>query len=581
MLNCKEDVFDCKEASVVKSGDCMDYSKLTDVYERLEKTSSKHGKRDILADLLKGVSMAELEKIVLLATGRVFPSASKEELGIAVKMMKRGIAKATGFSDKKITDEFRKTGDLGLVAERLVKSKMQVTLMRKKLTVEKVFESLQKLPTTTGAGSQERKLNIIAELLTSAKPKEAKYVVRTALGTLRIGVAEGVLRDAIAKAFKVDAKNVEHGWNMMPDYGKIVKIAKLKGDNGLKKIKVKVGTSVQVLLAEKAPDLKTAVKKFEHPALEIKYDGARVQIHKDGEKVTLFTRRLENVTKQFPDLVKFTKEAVKAKHCILDGEMLGIDKKTGKSLPFQQLSQRIQRKYDIEKMVKEIPIQVNLFDTLYIDGRVLLHETLKERRKLLEKIIKPIPGKLQLAEHLATKDLKKAEKFYKDALDQGQEGVIVKNLDSKYQPGRRVGYWLKVKPIMEPLDLIIVGAEWGTGKRANWLSSFILACRDPSKGKFLPCGMMGTGLTDKQFKEMTKKLKPLIIEERGRSVKIKPKIVFEIGYEEIQRSPKYESGFALRFPRLIRDRSGDKGPNEADTLSRLKKLYRSQGKIKT
>jgi DNA ligase-1 len=558
----------------------MDYSNLSYVYEKLESTSSKHGKRDILADLLKDAPQADLEKIVLLVTGRVFPSTSKEELGVAEKMMKRAIAKATGFSEKKITEEFRTTGDLGLVAEKFVKSKRQSTLMRKRLTVEKVFEGLKKLPTTTGKGSQERKLSIIAELLVSAKPKEARYVVRTALGILRIGVAEGVLRDAIAKAFKVDAKSVERAWNMMPDYGEIAKIAKSKGEKGLKNVRLKIGTSVQVLLCEKAPDLKTAIEKFEHPVVEVKYDGSRVQIHKNGEKIALFTRRLENVTKQFPDLVKLAKKAVKAKRCILDGEMIGIDKKTGKPLPFQQLSQRVQRKYDIEKMVMEIPIQVNLFDIIFINNRSLLDEPLKERRKVLEEIVNQIQGKFQLGKRLVTKDLKKAEKFYKDALEQGQEGVIVKNLNSKYKPGRRVGYWLKVKPIMEPLDLVVVGAEWGTGKRASWLSSFILACRDPKKEKFLSCGMMGTGLTDEQFKKITKKLKPLIIGVQGRSVKLKPKIVFEIGYEEIQRSQKYESGFALRFPRLIRDRSADKGPNETDTLSRLKNLYESQRKIK-
>jgi DNA ligase-1 len=558
----------------------MDYSNLSYVYEKLESTSSKHGKRDILADLLKDAPQADLEKIVLLVTGRVFPSTSKEELGVAEKMMKRAIAKATGFSEKKITEEFRTTGDLGLVAEKFVKSKRQSTLMRKRLTVEKVFEGLKKLPTTTGKGSQERKLSIIAELLVSAKPKEARYVVRTALGILRIGVAEGVLRDAIAKAFKVDAKSVERAWNMMPDYGEIAKIAKSKGEKGLKNVRLKIGTSVQVLLCEKAPDLKTAIEKFEHPVVEVKYDGSRVQIHKNGEKIALFTRRLENVTKQFPDLVKLAKKAVKAKRCILDGEMIGIDKKTGKPLPFQQLSQRVQRKYDIEKMVMEIPIQDNLFDIIFINNRSLLDEPLKERRKVLEEIVNQIQGKFQLGKRLVTKDLKKAEKFYKDALEQGQEGVIVKNLNSKYKPGRRVGYWLKVKPIMEPLDLVVVGAEWGTGKRASWLSSFILACRDPKKEKFLSCGMMGTGLTDEQFKKITKKLKPLIIGVQGRSVKLKPKIVFEIGYEEIQRSQKYESGFALRFPRLIRDRSADKGPNETDTLSRLKNLYESQRKIK-
>ncbi|MFH1623083.1 MAG: ATP-dependent DNA ligase [Candidatus Aenigmatarchaeota archaeon] len=556
----------------------MEYSKLVEVYESLEATSSKLGKRDILARLLKGSPTADLEKIVLLATGQVFPSYSEEELGIAEKMMRRAIEKATGHSDVQVTSEFKKTGDLGITTENFVRSRSQSTLMRRKLTVDKVFNSLRKLPGMSGGGSQDRKLGLIAELVSSASPKEAKYIVRTALGTLRIGVAEGIVRDAIAEAFDVDAANVEHAWNMMPDYGRIASIAKSKGDAGLKRVDINIGTSLQVLLAEKAPDLKTAMEAFDRPIVEVKYDGARVQIHKDGGAVRLFTRRLEEVTRQFPDIVRMVKEHVKAGTCVLDCEAVGMDRRTGKPLPFQQLSQRIQRKYGIERMADELPVQVNVFDVMYADGRSLLEEKLSERRELMQKIIRVLPGKFQFTEHVVTKDLKEAEKFYRHALEIGEEGVMVKNLDSKYIPGRRVGYWLKVKPTMEPLDLVIVGADWGTGKRANWLSSFILGCRDPGTGEFLQCGMMGTGLTDEQFKEMTKRLKATIFEERGRSVKFKPSIVLEIGYQEIQRSPTYDSGFALRFPRLLRDRSADKGPDEADTIERMRKLYRSQKK---
>lgn len=554
----------------------MDYLELAEIYEKLEKTSAKLGKRDILAQLIKDVPEQKLDKIALLITGRVFPVHSREDLGIASKMMIRAISRATGFSEKNIVEEFKKSGDLGLAAEKLVKSKKQSTLMKKKLTVDIVFKNLRKLPQITGIGSQDRKLNIIAELISSTNPKEARYLVRTALGTLRIGVAEGILRDAIAEAFGVDAKAVEHAWNIRPDYGKIVKIAKAEGDKGLKNVKVSLGTSVQVLLAEKVPDLETALKKFKRAAIEVKYDGVRVQIHKDGDKITLFTRRLENVTRQFPDLVRMARQSIGSDKCIIEGEMLGIDKKGGKPLPFQQLSQRIQRKYDIEKVVKEIPIQVNLFDISYFDGRMLFDEPLAERRKILEKTIKPMPNKFQLARQLVTNDLEKAEKFYNEALAAGQEGVMVKNLDSKYQPGRRVGFWLKVKPIMETLDLMILGAEWGTGKRANWLSSYVLACYDSDTGEYLACGMMGTGLTDVQFKEMTEKLKPLIIEEAGRRVKIKPKVIVEVGYQEIQRSPKYKSGFALRFPRMLRDRTVDKTPRQANTLKKIKQLYKLQ-----
>jgi len=556
----------------------MEYSILADIYEKLEKTSAKLGKRDIVVELLKNTPNELLPKVVLLLVGRVFASHSGEELGIADKMMIRVISKSSGFSDKDTIKRFRDSGDLGKVAEECIKIKRQTTLSQKKLTVGKIFENVQKLATISGIGSQDKKLSIIAELLTSAKPKEARYIVRTVLGTLRIGVAEGIIRDAIAKAFDVDAKVVENAWNLNADYGEIARIAKEKGEEGLRGVSVELGNPIQVLLAQKAKDLKEALDKFENAALEFKYDGMRAEIHKKGDRIWIFTRRLEDVSNQFPDLVKFAKDGVIVKDCIIEGEVIGINPDTGKPLPFQQLSQRVQRKYDIEKMVKEIPIQINLFDITYLDGKQLFDETFRDRRKILEKIIKPIPNKFQIAKQLVTKDLEKAEVFYKDALKHGQEGLIVKNLDSKYQPGRRVGFWLKVKPTMENLDLVIIGADWGTGKRAQWLSSYILACRDTNTGKFLECGMMGTGLSDKQFKDMTAKLKPLIIDENGRRVKIKPKIVVEVAYEEIQKSPHYNSSYALRFPRLIRERTQDKGANEADTIKRLRDLFKSQGK---
>ncbi len=332
-----------------------------------------------------------------------------------------------------------------------------------------------------------------------------------------------------------------------------------------------------VLLAEKAKSLKEAIEKFERPSLEFKYDGARVCIHKKDEKFWFYTRRLENITRQFPDLLELARKGIRARECIIEGEMLGVDKKTRNPLPFQMLSQRIKRKYDIEKTKKEIPVQVNLYDVVYRNGRQLFSEPLENRRKMLESMVKPISGKFQLAEKLVTKDLKRAEKFYNRALRAKQEGVIVKNLDAKYQPGRRVGYWLKVKPVMETLDLVITGAEWGTGKRAKWMGSFVLSCRRGDE--FLECGMMGTGIKEKgegvTFDDLTKQLKPFIEKEKGKSVRIAPKVVVEVAYEEIQKSPNYSSGYALRFPRLIKIRT-DKSPKDADDTGRIEKLYHQQ-----
>lgn len=563
----------------------MRYSELADVYEELESTAKKLEKSDIIAKLLKKTPAKILPDVVLLLQGKVYPEWSEEVLGVAGQLMIRAIAKATGESAEDVMDIFTKKGDLGLTVEDLSKQKKQRTLFSEELTIEKVFENLKQIAKQAGAGSQDKKQMLIAELIAHAKPKEAKYIVRTVLEELRVGVAEGLVRDAIAKAFNVEPKVVEDAWFLRPDYGEIAEIAKEKGEAGLKKVKIEVGMPIHVLLAEKSPDLKTAVESYDKVLLEYKYDGMRTLIHKQGNKIWIFTRRLENVTAAFPDLVKLCKENIMARECILDSETIGVDK-NGKPVPFQLLSTRIKRKHEIEASAVKIPIISNLFDIIYLNGEILFDEPLWKRKEILEKSITEKKGKFHIAEGLVTKDLEKAEKFYKEALKAGQEGLIVKNLDAKYQPGRRVaGGWLKVKPVMESLDLVIVGATWGAGKRAGTLGSFFLALRDPSTGKFLECGMMGSGVKEKRseameasemtLKELTKELKPLIEFEKGNTVKIKPKIIVEVAYEEIQKSPTYESGYALRFPRLVKLRP-DKALEEVDTKTRIKRLYEQQ-----
>jgi DNA ligase-1 len=565
----------------------MDYSELVSVYEYLEKTSSRLKKTEAIADLLKKTETGLLPKIVLLLQGRVFSSWSEKEIGIASKTAAKIISTSTGFSGEQVMKAFRKTGDFGLVIEEFAKKKKQSTLFRKHLIIEHVFDNIQKLASVEGKGSQDRKYGLVSELIASARPSEAKYIIRTVLGDLRVGVAHGIMRDAIAKAFlsgknqKDETSAVEWAWFLRPDYGEIAAIAKTKGISGLKKVKLMIGKPYHVLLAERSKGLKDALGKFDRPALEFKYDGARIIVHKKGSDVWLFTRRLENITRQFPDVVKLVKECVKAKECIIEGEMLAIDKKTGKPMQFQALSQRIKRKYDIEKTVSDIPVEIDVFDIVYLDGRSLFEETLEKRRKHLAGIIKS-KKEFSLAEQLVTKDFKKAESFYNQALAAGQEGLIVKNLDASYQPGRRVGYWLKVKPVMENLDLAIIGATWGTGKRVGSFGSFVLGCRRGDH--FVECGMIGTGIKEKvdkkteegvTFKQLTGLLKPHIESQSGNQAKIRPKVIVEVAYEEIQKSPNYESGFALRFPRVLRLRS-DRSVQDADSVERIEKLYEQQ-----
>ncbi len=543
----------------------MKYMQLAELYQRLEGTTKKLEKRNMLADFYKECD--GLEKVVLMSTGIV---STTEELGVAREIVKKIIMKAYGVDEKIVTKKFKETGDLGSTAEFFAANKRQRTLLAKELTVDRVFENLKDLPKVTGQGSQERKQQLVIELLSAAKPLEARYITRTILGDMRIGVAAGIVRDAIAMAFGKDAKDIEKIYDVVGDFGKVAEMAK----KGRLKAEIEVGRPIRVMLADRAEDLKEAIDKFERPAVEWKYDGFRIAGHKNGGHVKIFSRRLEDVTHQFPDIAAMVKENVKAKQCIIEGEALAI--KSGRPQPFQTLSRRIQRKYDIEKMVKEIPVQVNLFELLYLDGVSYMQEPLWKRWGALKKIVKETKS-FRLADHLETKDFAEANKFYKAALAAAQEGVIVKNLDAHYQPGKRVGFWLKVKEILEPLDLVITGAEWGEGKRAQWLGSLILAAR--AGNKFVETGRMASGLTEEQMESLTKVLKKLIIGEDGKIVKIKPEVVIEVGYEEIQKSPKYPSGYALRFPRLLRLRP-DRSASDCATLKEIDKLYRLQSRIR-
>ncbi len=560
----------------------MLYSELVNIYEKLEKTSSKLEKTKIIANFIKNVGEENLECVIHLLQGRVFPKHDEHELGVATQLMIKAISRASGLGEDEIERMFRFYGDLGRAAEEAVKRKRQATLFVTQLTVKKVYENLRKVALQEGEGSQDRKLALIAELLTNAKPREACYITRTILEELRIGVAEGILRDAIAQAFNVSQESVDYAWNILSDFAEVARIAKEKGEEGLRSVKPVVGRPLQLMLGLAARSIEEVLKDYPNVVVEFKYDGFRAQVHKKGEQVWIFSRRLENVTAQFPDIVEACRTSLRANECIVEGEIWAVDEK-GNPRPFQLLSQRIHRKYDIDKMVEKIPVQINLFDIVYIDGRPLFSLPLKERRKILQSIVNE-SKRVRLAKALETNDAEKIREFYQHALELGQEGIMIKNLEAPYIFGRHVGGWYKIKPTMENLDLVIIGAEWGTGKRAGWLSSLILGCRDPDTGEFLECGMLGTGIKEKKekpeditFEDITEMLKPLIVKEEGKRVWVKPEIVIEVAYEEIQRSPNYASGFALRFPRFVRLRP-DKSPEEADTLERIKRLYRMQGR---
>lgn len=553
----------------------MKYQVLADTYEQLENNSSRLAKTSILADLIRKTPPGMLPKIVLMARGRVFPTWSMQELEFGMSHLMGAINKATGANKKEIIQKIKELGDIGTAAEWCVKNRSQKLLLAQELTADDVINNLGKVSGITGAGTVDKKISLVAQLFARATPKEAKYLARTITEELRIGVGEGVVRDAIAEVFAVSSEELDKAYALTNDFGELAKMLKEKGPDSLSGIKMKIGFPIKVMLAQKVGSMEEGLEAMGGEAgIEYKYDGFRVQIHKDGDKIILYTRRLEDVTRQFPDIVQAAKTAIKAKRTIVEGETIGIDPETKQWLPFQRISKRIKRKYDIEEMVRKIPVVTHLFDVLYYEGQNLLDRPFRERRKLLEKIVKPVE-KLVLAKQLVTSNLSEANEFYKESLGMGNEGVMIKNLDSPYQPGSRVGYMLKLKPVMETLDLVVIGAEWGVGRRVGWFGSYILGALDPESGEFLEVGRMATGLTDEQFKDMTELLKPLVTEEVEKVAKIKPRIVIEVAYDEIQKSPKYPSGYALRFPRMVRLRE-DRAAEEADTVERIDSLFQRQ-----
>ena len=585
----------------------MKYSELVSVYEQLEKTSKRLGKTKIISELLKKTPTEDLPIITLLIEGRLFPNWDEREIGVASRIIIKAISTASGIDTSKVENEWKKTGDLGIAAENLIKMKKQATLHFQELTVKKVFTNLRKLAELGGLGTVERKIQLIAELLTSSKPIEAKYIVRTVLEELRVGVGEGSIRDAIAWAFfskkfglnynekenkiEIDSRDeynkyisaVQKAFDVTNDFSVVAEKAKNKGLGGLKGTALTMGMPIKVMLALKVDSIDEGFERCGKPAqIEYKLDGFRMQIHKKNNNVKIFTRRLENVTNQFPEVVDYIKKYTQGKEFIIDSEAVGYSKKTERYLPFQSISQRIKRKYDIEKMSAEFPVEVNVFDILYYNGENMLNAPFKERHSLLKKIIKKQPKKITLAKNFVASKKKEVEQFYKESIDAGNEGLMFKKLDAPYKPGGRVGYMVKFKGKQEDVDVVITAAEWGQGKRARWLSSFTIACINQD-GNFLEIGKVGTGIKEKaeegvSFGELTKLLKPLIIAEEGKTVKLKPKIVVEVKYEEIQKSPTYASGYALRFPRFIRLRSMDKSPKDASSLDYIQKLYGQQKK---
>jgi DNA ligase-1 len=572
----------------------MEYTLLVEVYDDLAATDSTTEKRDVLAAAFADAGEL-LSRLVTLVRGRLSPAYDRTELGVSSSLTLDAVCRATGARESAVRDRWKETGDLGDAAAWAVANASQQTLVSSTLTVQRVHDTLRELATYEGSGSQDRKVDALAGLLADADANEARYVVRTALGHLRIGVGEGTIRDAIAHAFldgsEAAVAAVERAFQVTTDFRAVAATARDEGRAGLEALDVELFRPVQAMLAEKADSLPTAVTDAAsdgRAVCEYKYDGVRVQIHVEGDDVRLFTRRLEDVTAQFPDVVRAVDRGVGADRAVLDGELVGYTPDTVATdartpVAFQRLSQRIKRESDVESMARDVPVVVHLFDCL-ADDETLLASPLSDRIDRLDATFDPVDPDPDAATaglerarstRVTTGDLAPAETLYRDALDAGHEGLMVKNPDAAYQPGRRVGRLLKLKPTMEPLDLVVTRATYSEGRRSEWLGRLYLGCYAPSSGGFREVGRLSTGYTDEELAALTDRLEALVTARDGRDVELRPEVVLEVEYEEIQESSAYDSGYALRFPRFLGVRE-DAAPTDADTLERVEALYDTQ-----
>ena len=584
----------------------MLFETLCEYYDRLEKITGKIDMTKILADLFRKADPDEIDKIAYLTAGELWPEyLGQPELGIAEKMALRAISKTTGISIDKLESMLRTIGDLGRVAEKAITMRKTGALMVAPLTVKEVYGKFVKIAHASGPGSQDLKIRILVGLLISAKPIEARYIIRIALGQLRLGVGEMTILDALAEAFfgtKERRDIIEKAYNKAPDIGFIAKIVAVEGEEGLKKIKIEPGRPIRPMLAERLQDPSEILRKLNgEAAAEWKYDGERCQIHKLDEKVWIFSRRLENITHQYPDVVGYVKKCIKAKSVIVEGEIVAIDPETGDMRPFQELMRR-KRKYDIHKIMEEYPVCVFLFDAIYVEGEELLDIPYIERRKRLESILMPSEH-LKLAHMKIVKSAQELEKFFLEAISAGCEGLVIKALrgNAIYQAGARGWLWIKYKrdyksEMADTVDLVVVGAFAGKGRRAGTYGALLLAAYNDEKDVFETVCKVGSGFTDADLAQLPNMLNPLIVERRPPRVIselepdywIIPTLVMEVIGAELTLSPVHtaareivkkkhgkDAGIAIRFPRFIRWRT-DKKPEDATTVRELFEMYVSQ-----
>jgi DNA ligase-1 len=547
----------------------MEFAAFAAVASDIEAEPADNATVGLVSDAL-GEAGSDLPRVVRFLLGRVFPAHDSTTLDVGPRLCYEAIARAAGqnVTADDVEARLAETGEIGAVAESYDFGGQQGLAAfageaRESLTVRAVDERLREAAASEGAGSQETKLDILFGLFNRADGEQARYLARLVLSEMRIGVGTGTVRDAIAEAFAVPVAEVERALQVSNDYGLVAEVAREEGADGLAEIRLAVGRPVRAMLAQTGT-VEDALAEWDEAAVEWKYDGARVQVHYDGREVRLYSRNMEDVTDPLPEIVETVERAVDVP-VILDGEVVAVDD-AGDPLPFQQVLRRFRRKHDVAKARESVELRLHAFDCLHADGEDLLDAPLVERHDRLAAVVSDDTA---VSELWRSADAGEIAGIEAQALEAGHEGIMLKNPEAAYTPGKRGKNWLKRKPDVETLDLVVTGAEWGEGRRAEFLGSFELSVRDGEEYRTI--GKVATGITDEQLEELSALLDPHVRSEDGTDVEIQPAVVFEVGYEEIQQSPTYTSGYALRFPRFLGVRE-DKEPADADTLQRVERL---------
>ena len=580
----------------------MKFSVLSDSLEKMEKTSKRLELTEILVELLKKTSNEIIAKVIYLIQGKLKPNFEGVELGIAEKLVIRAISKSAGVTVKKIEEDYNDGGDLGITVSNILKQKTQTTFSAETITLERVYETLLKISTLQGKGSQDMKIKYISSLLNDATPEESKFILKILLGTMRLGVAENTVMDALAIAFTNSKENrelVENAYNVSSDLGKVSEVLAQDGLDGLLKFNVSLFSPIRPMLADRVKSEEEAVKRIENEfAAEYKLDGERVQIHIQDDKVILFSRSLENITNYYPDIVEKISDTINADDGIFEAEIVAINANTGNFLPFQELMHR-RRKHKLDQAITNYPITVNFFDILYHNGNELLNYSYNERRKNLEDVIKENEF-AKLIPMSIVNNTADISDVLENSINSGCEGLMLKVLNANYRAGSRGSNWLKLKreyqnELGDSLDLVVVGAFFGRGRRTGKYGTLLLSTYDSENDSFPTICKVGTGFTDENLDQLFQILSNKVILKKNPRVEssiesdiwFEPELVLEVVASEITLSPihktglnliRKDTGFALRFPKFTGKIRTEKLAEDASCPEEVSALYKNQNK---